>query len=94
MAKKAPIMYPSLTPAAPASPAAPPIERATAEQQTRPPRLRDLANQVVLYLNPAGHKELKRFAIGADRKVHDLLIEAVEEWAAKRGIREQMRVRP
>jgi hypothetical protein len=56
--------------------------------------MRDLADQVVLYLNPAGHKELKRFAIGDDRKVHDLLLEAVEEWAVKRGIREQMRVRP
>jgi len=93
MTKKAPIMYPSLSLAPPASPAAPAIERATAEHLTRTSRMRDLADQVMLYLNPAGHKELKRYAIGADRKVHDLLIEAVEEWAAKRGIREQMRVR-
>jgi len=55
--------------------------------------MRDRADQVVLYLNPPGHKELKRYALGADRKVHDLLLEAVEEWAAKRGILEQMRVR-
>jgi len=90
MAKKAPVTYPNLTPAALATPA---DRRQRAEDQPRPPRMRDLADQVVLYLNPAGHKELKRFAIGADRKVHDLLIEAVEEWATKHGIREQIRVR-
>jgi len=36
----------------------------------------------------------ERYAIAADRKVHDLLIEALDEWEAKRRIREQMRVRP
>jgi len=54
--------------------------------------MRFRADQVVLYLEPAGHKAMKQYALGADRKVHDLLLEAVEEWAAKRGIREQMRV--
>ncbi len=88
----APPSYPSLTPAAPA---VPPMSAPTAAepQPARSPRMRDRADQVVLYLNPPGHKELKRYALGADRKVHDLLLEAVEEWAAKRGIREQMRVR-
>jgi len=89
MAKKAPVAYPSLTPAASPAPSSSPA----VEHRARPPRMRDLADQVVLYLNPGGHKELKRFALGADRKVHDLLIEAVEEWATKRGIRAQMRVR-
>lgn len=89
MAKKAPTTYPSLA-VAPASPAAPVAD--TDQQQARPARMRDRADQVVLYLSPTGHKELKRYAIGADRKVHDLLIEAVEEWAAKHGIREKMRV--
>ena len=88
MAKKAPVAYPSLTPAAAALSSSPAVEH-----RARPPRMRDLADQVVLYLNPTGHKELKRFALGADRKVHDLLLEAIEEWAGKRGIREQMRVR-
>lgn len=87
MAKKAPPTYPSLA-AAPA----PPAVTAPAEQPVKPTRMRDRADQVVLYLNPPGHKELKRYALGADRKVHDLLLEAVEEWAVKRGIREQMRV--
>ncbi len=91
MAKKAPVTYPSLTPPATAAPTVP--VAAAAEHQARPPRMRDLADQVVLYLNPGGHKELKRYALGADRKVHDLLLEAVEEWAARRGIRGQMRVR-
>jgi len=91
MAKKAPPAYPSLAvaPVAPPSPTVP----IPADQPARSPRMRDRADQVVLYLNPPGHKELKRYALGADRKVHDLLLEAVEEWAAKRGIRERMRVR-
>jgi hypothetical protein len=92
MAKKPPPTYPSLTVAA--APPAPLVAAPTAgEQQVKSSRMRDRADQVVLYLNPAGHKELKRYALGADRKVHDLLLEAIEEWAAKRGIREHMRVR-
>lgn len=90
MAKKAPPAYPSLS-VAPPAPAA--VVTATEDQRTRSPRMRDRADQVVLYLEPAGHKALKQYALGADRKVHDLLLEALEEWAAKRGIREQMRVR-
>ncbi len=89
---KAPPSYPSLAVAF-TPPAAPTPALATDPQPIRSPRMRDRADQVVLYLNPPGHKELKRYALGADRKVHDLLIEAVEEWAAKRGIGEQMRVR-
>jgi len=94
MAKKVPVAYPSLADTSMEPPAPAPAVATPTNQPTRPPRMRDLADQVVLYLNPAGHKELKRFAIGADRKVHDLLIQAVEEWAEKRGIREKMRVRP
>lgn len=92
MSKKAPVAYPSLIPAETSASSAAPAATTT-EQQHRPPRMRDLADQVVIYLNPSGHKELKRYALGADRKVHDLLLEAIEEWAAKRGVHEQMRVR-
>lgn len=88
MARKSPPAYPSLAVAP-----APPAVMAPAEQPAKPPRMRDRADQVVLYLNPPGHKELKRYALGADRKVHDLLLEAIEEWAARRGVHEQMRVR-
>ena len=91
MATKAPVTYPSLTVPAAAEAAPGPI--AVQQPNVRSPRMRDLADQVVLYLNPAGHKELKRFALGADRKVHDLLIEALEEWATKHGICERFRVR-
>ncbi len=92
MAKKAPPAYPSLA-VAPVPPPAAPATAPVTDQAARSSRMRDRADQVVLYLEPAGHKALKRYALGADRKVHDLLLEAVEEWAAKRGIREQMRVR-
>jgi len=55
--------------------------------------MRDLADQVMLYLNPEGHKELKRYALGADCRVHDLLLEAIETWARGHGIRAPIRVR-
>jgi len=54
--------------------------------------MRDAASPVVLYLHPAGHKALKRYALEQDGKVHDLLMQAVEDWAKRKGLREPMRV--
>jgi hypothetical protein len=105
MARKSKLSYsaveldaPSPAPAEPAIPqpvaeAGP--KKAAAGPRGRPPvstLMRDASKPVVLYLHPAGHKALKRFALEADRKVHDLLIEAVEEWARKKALREPMRV--
>lgn len=92
MSKEAPVAYPSLISADRSASSAAPTAAAT-EQQHCPPLMRDLADQVVIYLNPSGHKELKRYALGADRKVHDLMLEAIEELAAKRGAHERMQVR-
>ena len=45
-------------------------------------------------LHPEGKYELKRFALalGPKVKVHDLLMEAIEEWAQRKGIAAPMRV--
>ena len=54
--------------------------------------MRDESAPVTLYLHPAARKALKRYAFEQDVKVHDLLLEAVEDWFRKHGLREQVRV--
>src|SRR3954468_21603259 len=92
-------------PAAPelpkAEPDAPPSEPVRAEAtpafQAIPTRRRPMENRsdpTVLYLHPDGKYELKRYALalGPKVKVHDLIMEAVEEWAARHGITAPFRV--
>ena len=52
------------------------------------------SDPTIIYLHPDGKYELKRYALakGPKVKVHDLLIEAVEEWAKAHGIAAQFRV--
>lgn len=56
--------------------------------------LKEAASQLVLYISPAAAKALKLYAATNDAKVHDLLIEAVEGWFHKHGLREQVRAKP
>jgi hypothetical protein len=52
------------------------------------------SDPTVLYLHPDGKYELKRYALarGPKVKVHDLIMEAVEEWAQRHGIAAPFRV--
>jgi len=52
------------------------------------------SDPTILYLHPDGKYELKRYALarGPKVKVHDLLLEAVEEWAERHGIAAPFRV--
>ena len=52
------------------------------------------SDPTVLYLHPDGKYELKRFALarGPKVKVHDLLMEAIEEWAQRQGLNGPFRV--
>jgi len=52
------------------------------------------SDPTVLYLHPDGKYELKRYALalGLKVKVHDLIMEALEEWAARHGITAPFRV--
>ena|ERR687884_1618996 len=61
---------------------------------TRRRPMESKADPTILYLHPDGKYELKRYALarGPKVKVHDLLLEAVEEWAARRGITAPFRV--
>lgn len=52
------------------------------------------SDPTIIYLHPDGKYELKRYALarGPKVKVHDLLIEAIEEWAERHGISGPFRV--
>ena len=54
--------------------------------------MRDEAAPVTLYLHPDARKALKRYALEQELKVHDLLLEAVEDWFRSHGLRETVRV--
>jgi len=53
--------------------------------------LKDVADPVMIYLNPAAVKALKRYALDQNTKVHSLLLEAIEDWFKRHGLREPVR---
>lgn len=53
--------------------------------------LKEASAHVMLYLHPAAAKTLKRYALEQDVKVHDLLIDAVENWFRAHGLKEPVR---
>jgi hypothetical protein len=60
--------------------------------------LRDVAHQTMMYLHTEGVRALDEYALAKStlhRKIkrHDLILEAIEEWAAKRGIKAQFRAK-
>ncbi|MGE4049382.1 MAG: hypothetical protein AB7F35_31395 [Acetobacteraceae bacterium] len=73
-----------------------PAELPVAPTTSRAGGLRSRSQPVALYLSFEFHKELARYAVeqsGPKNKVrpHDLLIQAVEEWAQRRGINVRVR---
>lgn len=104
MAKAPPISYggtvrlASLTPVSPTPETVIPLgPQGGGGEGAYPSRRRPLESKsdpTIVYLNPEGKYELKRFALalGPKVKVHDLLIEAIEEWAERKGIAAPMRV--
>ena len=73
----------------------PPSEEAqTPEPGTRRRPMESKSDPTVLYLHPDGKYELKRFALarGPKIKVHDLLMEAIEDWAQRHGLTGPFRV--
>jgi hypothetical protein len=53
--------------------------------------LKESSAHLMLYLHPAAAKALKRYALDQNVKVHDLLIEAVEDWFRVHGLQERVR---
>ena len=63
--------------------------------------MKQRAQQVMIYMRPEAHKALNRYALEArppsatEKSSHTiLLVEAVQEWFDKHGLREQVRVEP
>ena len=95
MAKKPPVSYAALelqeAPAATHGPAATtqPARRGRPQAKRT---LKEASAPVMLYLDPAGLKALKRYALDQNTKVHSLLLDAVEAWFRSHGLREPVRV--
>src|SRR5919199_782555 len=85
---------PSVEATPPPAPSAVPTAEVAAGQNARRRPMESRADPTILYLHPDGKYELKRYALarGPKVKVHDLLLEAVEEWAERHGITAPMRV--
>lgn len=56
----------------------------------------DKSAPTLVYVHPAGKHQLRSYAVaqGLKVKVHDLLLEALEEWGEKRGLAGPWRVPP
>src|SRR5262245_30943553 len=92
----------------PATPAPQPVAPITRPLESRPREpaplsadselLRDVAHQTMMYLHRDGVRALDEYALAKSTlhqkvKRHDLIVEAIEEWAAKRGIKAQFRAK-
>lgn len=96
-------LTPSTTPEPPKADAGitPPTDPVRAEiapashmTPTRQRPMESRSDPTVVYLHPDGKYELKRYALalGPKVKVHDLIMEALEDWAARHGIMAPFRV--
>lgn len=56
----------------------------------------DRSAPTLIYVHPAGKHQLRSYAVaqGLKVKVHDLLLEALEEWGERRGLAGPWRVSP
>jgi hypothetical protein len=70
-------------------------EPADDERGRRRPIL-DKSAPTLVYVHPSGKHQLRQYAVaqGLKVKVHDLMVEALEEWGAKRGLAGPWRVEP
>ena len=100
MARKPPVSYAAVElepvePPAPPRSAAPEVGAVAPARRGRPPAgrtLKEAAAPVMLYLDPAALKALKRYALDQNTKVHSLLLDAVEAWFKSHGLRQPVRV--
>jgi hypothetical protein len=102
MARKLPPSYEAMTlvpPVAEQQPrAVPPATYPQAPLGGGGQTLKDVSAHLILYLHPDAAKALQRYALeqsapGRKVKVHDLLIEAVEDWFRRHGLREPVRAK-
>jgi hypothetical protein len=84
-------LNPEPEPAAAPEPVAPPVELAgRAGGHT----LKEVSAHVMTYIHPDAAKALKRYAVENNCKVHDLCVQALEDWFRAHGLREKVRAEP
>ena len=102
MARKSPVSYDNLilgSQEASAEPSTKPEPREMGRQGPASELLRDVAQQYVVYLHPAAHKTIARYALeqsGHRNKVrpHDIIISAIEDFFEKHGLQGPVRAKP
>jgi len=79
-----------------AAPAADAVAQAPGDGRHERRPILDKSAPTLIYLHPAGKHQLRQYAVtqGLKVKVHDLMIEALEEWGARRGLAGPWRVPP
>jgi hypothetical protein len=70
-------------------PAMPAIQQ-RAESRT----LKEVSAHIMTYIHPDAAKALKRYAVENNCKVHDICLEALENWFRAHGLREKVRAEP
>jgi hypothetical protein len=70
-------------------PAVPAIQQ-SAESRT----LKEVSAHIMTYIHPDAAKALKRYAVENNCKVHDICVEALENWFRAHGLREKVRAEP
>ncbi len=103
MARKAPLSYDDVIlgsqEVVPEPPTQPKPQPEAQRQEPPSELLRDVAQQYVVYLHPAAHKTIARYALeqsGHRNKVrpHDIVINALEDFFEKHGLQGPIRAKP
>lgn len=95
MSKKPGPSYASVT-IAPRTKTPPASEPEAGPPADRPARrlMRHDAAPMTVYIHPEARKAFKRYALEQDVKVHDLALEAFEDWFRAHGLDVTVRVQP
>jgi hypothetical protein len=102
MARKPPPSYEAMTltpqKVQPLSSTTTPTDDSQSLRRGSSQHLKDVSAHLMLYLHHDAAKALQRYALeqsapGRKVKVHDLLIEAVEDWFRNHGLREPVRAK-
>lgn len=72
-----------------------PVSAVPAIQQRAESRtLKEVSAHIMTYIHPDAAKALKRYAVENNCKVHDICVEALENWFRAHGLREKVRAEP
>jgi hypothetical protein len=105
MARKPPVSYAAMELTPPPEPPQEPTPPAGAGEGPPasvlvvPPKadsrtLKEVSAHIMTYIHPDAAKALKRYAVENNCKVHDICLEALENWFRAHGLREKVRAEP